>query len=351
MLWIEKYRPKSFSEISSHPEIVETLQSYTLETLPNLIFHGQPGHNKRTMLYSLISHLYGKYPEPKRKNIEIEAGSTNLTVSYLESEEMIEISLSEYGYKDRFIVQSIIKEMAQNKPIVSLFGSKKRSVKILVLDQSEDLSKDAQAALRRTIEVYSSHFRIVLLCSETSKIIDPIKSRCLMVRMRGFTDEEIKRVANQVLKKENFTVPDNTLHEICNNSNGDCKRALCLLELCCFNTESEHSKKPKTDYSNFKLEWELRIDNVISLIKTKPRPETMIEIRKELYTLLGSNIPPNIIILYMLKGISSKASLNVSKILSEFAIGYEERVRLGSKPIYHIEAFAASCMLALSQKK
>lgn len=351
MLWIEKYRPRSFSEITTHLETVEALQSYTLESLPNLIIHGQTGHNKRTMLYSLISHLYGKYPEPKTKVIEIEAGSTKLSVSYLESEEMVEISLTEYGYKDRFIVQSIIKEIAQNKPIFSLFGVKKRSIKLLVIDQAEDLSKDAQAALRRTIEVYSSHFRIVMLCSETSKLIDPIKSRCLMVRMRGFTDDEIRKVLHQTLKKENFSISDSIINDICINSNGDCKRALCLLELYCFNNDENQSKKIKADYSNFKLEWESKIDSIINLIKSKPKPETMVEIRKELYVLLGSNIPPSVILAYLLRGITFKASLESCKAISEFALGYEERIRIGSKPIYHLEAFSASCMLALNQKR
>ena len=96
MLWIEKYRPKSFSQIISHSDTVEALKCYTIETIPNLIIHGQSGHNKTTILYSLISHLYGKYPEPKTKSIEIVAGSTNLNISYLESDEMIKVNLSEY---------------------------------------------------------------------------------------------------------------------------------------------------------------------------------------------------------------------------------------------------------------
>lgn len=351
MLWIEKYKPKSFSEITTHRDTVEALEKYTLSTIPNLIIHGQNGHNKKTILYSLISHLYGKYPEPKTRTREIETGSTAMLVTFLESDEMIEICPSEYGYKDRFVVQSIIKEMAQSRPIASLFGAVKRSVKILIIDQAEDLSKDAQAALRRTMEVYSGHFRVVMLCSETSKMIDPIKSRCLMVRMRGFKDDEINLIAERILAKEDFVAPKSVIDDICTNSNGDCKRALCLLELYCFNSDPGQVKKHRPDFSNFKLEWESKIENVVSLIKNSPKPETMIEIRKEFYALLGSSIPPSVILLHMMKELSFKCSFETCKTISTFALGYEERIKMGTKHLYHLEAFAASCMLALSQKK
>ena len=125
MLWLEKYKPKSFKDITSHPEIVSMLKSYTLESIPNLIIHGQNGHNKKTLLYSLIGHLYGKYPEPKQKTIEMKINATTINVNYLESDEMIEICPSDYNYRDRHVVQSIIKDMAQTRPILSMFGAKK----------------------------------------------------------------------------------------------------------------------------------------------------------------------------------------------------------------------------------
>ncbi|ELA42769.1 uncharacterized protein VICG_00084 [Vittaforma corneae ATCC 50505] len=351
MLWIEKYKPKSFSEITTHKEVVSMLDKYTLETIPNMIFHGQIGHNKRTILYALISHLYGSYPSPTTKNIEVEAGSLKVMVDYLECNEMVEFCPSEYGYKDRYVVQSIIKEIARCRPILGLFGAKRRSVKILVIDQAEDLSKDAQAALRRTMEMYSGHFKIIMVCTETSKLIEPIRSRCMMVRIRGFRNDEMFRICSNIAKIEGFGVDKDAIDSICKNSKGNGKRALCLFELYCFNHLLDDKKRQKTDYSQIRLEWELKTASIVDKIKRSPRPETMIEIRKDLYSLLNSLIPPSIILAQMLKELSMKCSLEVCKSLSIFALGYEERIRLGTKPLYHLEAFAASAMLVLSQRK
>ena len=349
MLWIEQYKPKSLSEITSQEEVVSMLSNYTLETIPNLILHGQLGHNKKTILYALISHLYGSYPSPLTRTIEIEAGSTRLMVNYLESSEMIEICPSEYGYKDRYVVQSIIKEIAQSRPILGFFVPKKRSIKILVIDQAEDLSRDAQAALRRTMEVYSDHFRVIMLCSEISKLIDPIRSRCMMIRFRGFTNNEIN-MCNKIATAEKFVVDKEVVDSICKNSNGNGKRALCVFELYCFNSSLDEKKKQKTDYSQIRLDWESKIDLMVGKIQRSPKPETMLEVRKDLYLLLNSMIHPSIILARMLKLLCTKCTIETCRSLSTFAIGYEERIRLGTKPLYHLEAFAAAAMVILSQK-
>lgn len=351
MLWIEKYKPKSLSEMTTHSEIVSMLSKYTLETLPNLVLHGQIGHNKKTLVYALISGLYGAYPSPVQKTIEVEAGSAKISVTYHESEEMVEICPSEYGYRDRHVVQGIIKEIAESRPILGMFGAKKRSVKIVVISQAEDLSRDAQAALRRTMEVHSSHFRVIMICTEASKLIDPIRSRCLMVRVRGFRDDEILGMCQHIAKAEGIGADRSVIEGISKNSKGNAKRALCLFELYTHNRSSEDAKRQKTDYSQVKLEWEVKLGEVVEKIRTSPKPETMIEIRKEFYALLGSMIPPSLILTEMLRELSKKCGPGASKMLTAFALGYEERIRLGTKALYHLEAFAASAMLLLSQKK
>jgi len=351
MIWIEKYKPKSLAEVISHTEVASMLSKYTLDTIPNLIVHGQIGHNKKTIVYALISHLYGTYPTLITRTIEIDAGSSKITVTYHECEEMVEICPSEYGYKDRYVVQGIIKEIAQAKPILSLFGSRKRAVKILIVDQAEDLSRDAQAALRRTMEVYSDHFRVIMICTEASKLIDPIRSRCLMVRVRGFRDDEIGLICNSIAKAEGFIADNDVISSICKNSRGNGKRAICLFELYCFNQASSENKRLKTDYSQVKLEWEVKLEQLADKIRRSPRPETMVEIRKELYSLLNSMIPPSTVLVEMLRELSKNCSRDARRLLATFAVCYEERIRLGSKPIYHLEAFAASAMIILAQKK
>lgn len=327
------------------------LNKYTLDTVPNIVLYGQIGHNKKTLLYALIAQLYGAYPSLSSRSIEVEAGSSKIPVTYYESDEVVEICPSEYGYRDRYVVQGIIKEIAQTKPIMSLFGSKRKGVKVVVIDQAEDLSKDAQAALRRTMEMYSDHFRIVMLCTEASKLIDPIRSRCLMVRVRGFRDDEISGICSAIAKGEGFTVDKTVLNSICVNAGGNGKRAICLFELYCFNNGSGENKRQKLDYAEVKLEWERKIEQMAHKIKRGAKPEVLVEIRKELYSLLNSMIPPSVLLVELLKMIGKNCSLGAWRLLVKFAVNYEERIRLGSKPIYHLEAFIASAMVTLSQKK
>lgn len=71
MLWISKHRPKNLQEIGSHDEICEMLKCYTLETIPNLIIHGQEGHGKKSITYALMNHLYGSYPNMKQRSIDM----------------------------------------------------------------------------------------------------------------------------------------------------------------------------------------------------------------------------------------------------------------------------------------
>lgn len=350
MLWIETHRPKYFSEISSHKEIVNMLQSFTLQTVPNLVFHGQPGHNRKTLMYALIAHLYGKYPEPKQRTAEITVNSTAQTITYLESDEMIEISPSEYGTRDRHVVQSVIKSMAQTRPILSMFGSKTRNIRIIVINNAESLSRDAQAALRRTMEIYSSHFRLFMLCTEVSKLIEPIRSRSLFFRIRGFTNEEIIDICESVIKTESIDVDKNIIEAIAVGSSGDCRRALSILELHCFNKDEKEYKKQKPDFNNFKLGWEKQVLNIVSLIKNKPKAENFAQIRKEFYSLLNSCIPGTIILLEMARELS-KASNEISEKIAKQALIYDERIRIGSKQLLHLEAFAASAMCIFFEHK
>lgn len=350
MIWLEKYKPKAFSEVMSHSDTVAALSSYTLETIPNLILHGQYGHNKRTILYCLIQHLYGKYPTPTQKSIEMNISSTKINVSYLESDEMIEISPGEYGYRDRHVIQNIIKEMAQTKPILSMFGSKKKSVKIIVINDAENLSKDAQAALRRTMEVYSDHFRIFLVCSQISKIIEPIRSRCLFIRFRGFSDSELTAIIENILEKENERVEKSIIDSIVKASNGNCKRALCLIELFCFNKSENENKRQKIDAKEFKLEWESQISKISDIILTNQTTAAFALIRKELYSLLNSCIDPEIILVTLVRNIS-KNRFQVSKVIGALALKYEERLLSGNKPLLHLEAFSAASMSYLSSMK
>jgi replication factor C subunit 3/5 len=350
MLWIEKHRPKSFGEMVGKTRAREMLSCYSIDSMPHLVLYGQTGHGKKTLLLSLVAHLYGCAPETRVQKKEIQAGTRRLEVSYLEASEYIEISPSAYDYQDRVVIQGVIKEMVQSRPVLSMFtGTKRPAIRLIVINNAEELSFEAQAALRRTIEMYSDNFRIVLMCSELSRLIDPIRSRCLLIRVSGFSDPEIVENMEAILKKEGETAPAEILSSMAEYAGGDMRKGLCMLELYCFNRNEEQSKRKKLDAGQMLLDWEVTIASIAASIKKSQRPETMVAVRKELYELLNSCISPRTILSELVRRLTAGAGFNSSVLIHRHALVYDERIRLGTKSIYHLEAFVAASMCVFSR--
>lgn len=350
MIWIEKYRPQSFDEMKSHKTITTLLQSYSLNTMPHILIHGLPGHGKKTLLYSFIGHLYGSVPIMKQRKVDITTNSgKKLEITFIESEEFIEINLSEYGYHDKTIVQKVIKEIAQTKPMLGLFKQKKTiNIKVVVITNAESLSKDAQSALRRTIELYSSTFRLVLVCSQLSAIIGPIKSRFLNIRMPGFSQEASESICKRILSKENIYIDTQIIHEICASSVGNLRRALCLLEIHCFNCSVDGVKRKKIDTPVLYLDWERQVESIVKMMKKEQSSQVLRKIRDDLYSLLGTCISPQDILLSLLRFLIEDANLKSYQHIVNYASIYDERLKLGTKGIVHLESFVASVLMLYS---
>jgi replication factor C subunit 3/5 len=352
MLWVEKYRPKSFEELKGRDDLVAMLKSYSLENVPHLLFHGQLGHGKRTIIHSLINHLYGEMQEPALKTTEI-VGSTGkaIEISYLESGGYIEISPSDYNYQDRVVIQSVIKQMVQSRPIFGfLSGKASMSLRFIVINDGEDLSRDAQAALRRTIERYSENVRIILICNELSNIIEPIRSRCVCFRVPGLTDEAICTHMNTILKKESRFLSEGSLLEIVKVSSGNMLKAICLLESTCSSLESHSSKRAKTNGGITKLEWEKKIELIVSYMRGQQSTEILMKIRAELYELLVSCVPPKMILIELVRHLISCVKVELFPKICHLGSLYDERLRLGTKGIIHLEGFVTAVLVLLSEK-
>ena len=179
MLWVDKYRPSKLDELSYHTSITSRLKSLASnpEGMPHLLFYGPSGAGKKTRVSALLRQLYGAgadrlkldkrtFTTPSKRTIEINMVTSN---------HHIEISPGDVGMNDRFVVQDIIKEMASNKNIAASaapLSSEKKTVqfKTVVLVEVDRLSRQAQAALRRTMEKYSSTCRLILVCNSLSKV-------------------------------------------------------------------------------------------------------------------------------------------------------------------------------------
>jgi replication factor C small subunit len=200
-IWIEKYRPVTLAEIVGQDEIVERLQSYVKTgSLPHLLFTGSAGVGKTTAAVALAREFFGE--------------SWNLNFR--------EMNASDERGID--VVRNQIKQFARTSP---LGGA---DFKILFLDEADALTPDAQAALRRTMESYAQTCRFILSCNYSSKIIDPIQSRCAIYRFRPLDKNAIAAEINRIALKENLAVNDEAIDAISYIAQGDMRKAINALQ-------------------------------------------------------------------------------------------------------------------------
>ncbi|EJW02155.1 hypothetical protein EDEG_03399 [Edhazardia aedis USNM 41457] len=350
MLWVEKYRPKSFDETKYHTNLVEILKSYSLKSVPHLLVHGGPGHGKKTLIQNFINNIHQREIKTSVKLSKIQGASSEIEISYLESEELIEITPGDYGYQDKLVIQGLIKSLAQTKPIIQMMmKDSKKDIRFIVINDADELSKDAQAALRRTVERYSTNFRLIMICEEMNTIIEPLRSRCLLIRVPGFSELEIEDFLKDILIREQSTIDHKTMLDIIKAARGSMRKALCLAENFALFAQSDDNKRSKrlkaAENPYIFLEYEKIINSIVFDIKKNPGSNTIYSIRKDLYTLISGCIPPKMILRAMIKRLiaESRTFESVRKIC-EYGSLYDERMKMGSKEIIHLEAFVVSVM-------
>jgi replication factor C small subunit len=201
-IWIEKYRPRALKEVVGQKEITDRLQSYVRSSnLPHLMFAGSPGTGKTTCALALAKELFGE--DWKNNFVEMNASD-------------------ERGID---VVRGKIKEFARTAPIGGA------NFKIIFLDEADALTNDAQSALRRTMERYSAICRFIISCNYSSKIIEPIQSRCAVFRFRPLRAEDIKKYLQHIAKIEKLDVADDALDALVHVANGDMRKAVNSLQV------------------------------------------------------------------------------------------------------------------------
>lgn len=200
-LWVEKYRPQKLDEIVGQQEIVSRLKMFVEKrSLPHLMFAGPAGTGKTTAALCIARELFG---DGWRQN-------------------MLELNASDERGIDT--VRTKVKDYARTRPIGDV------PYKIILLDESDALTADAQHALRRTMERYTHTCRFCLDCNYSSRIIEPIQSRCAVFRFRRLSDKDIEQMFKRIARGEKLALTPEAIKAIIYVSEGDMRKAINILQ-------------------------------------------------------------------------------------------------------------------------
>ena len=342
-LWIDKYRPRDIQTLDINKDQQNTLQTMLENSkcnIPHLLMYGPSGSGKKTRVMAILREIYGNavdkikmekltFTLPSSKKIEVDAIASNYH---------LEVNPSDAKTADRHVVQELIKHQA-NLPSVSTNKSKDQGVrfKVIIIAEADRLSKDAQHALRRTMEKYMKNCRVVLMTKSTSRIIEPLRSRCLPIKCRAASNQELREIVYPpVAEGEYLNISDATLDSIISYSNRDMRKFLLLLEV--YKVQSDAGMK-NIDIKKLLPDWELYCEKLVVSIQKVTSIQQIQGIRNKLYELLIHLIPTEVIFRQLVEGLTNDSSTVLRNGIIEAAAKYEHRARQGSKPIYHLEAF------------
>ena len=201
-IWIEKYRPTNLSEVVGQSSVTDRLKNYVKErSMPHLLFAGPAGIGKTTSALALAREMFGD----------------------LWKHNLHELNASDERGID--VVRGKIKEFARTAPLGE------DGFKIIFLDEADALTGAAQAALRRTMEKYARTCRFIMSCNFSSKIIDPIQSRCAVFRFKPIKAEDLEKYLKFVASKEGLKITGEGYQAITYLAQGDLRRAINGLQM------------------------------------------------------------------------------------------------------------------------
>lgn len=200
-IWTEKYRPTNFEEVVGQQEIIKRVRSLVQSlNIPHLLFAGPAGIGKSTLALIVVKQLFG---ETWKENY-------------------LELNASDERGID--VVRQKVKDFARTKSIGKV------PFKVIFLDEADALTKEAQQALRRTMENYTNTCRFILSCNYSSRIIDPIQSRCVSFRFKLLEKKDVAKVIERIAEKEKLKLASDVIDTLYETSEGDCRRAINLLQ-------------------------------------------------------------------------------------------------------------------------
>ena len=306
VMWVEKYRPKKISEIVNQKEIMGSLGALlkNQSEMPHLLFSGSAGVGKTSTAICISRDILGKHWQ--------------------------DYSLELNASDERGI--GMVREKVKK---FSRFAGLDTEIpfKIIILDEADEMTSDAQTALRRIIEDTAKYCRFILIANNLSKIIEPIQSRCVVFKFTRISNKEISSQLKFIVQKEKIKADEKGLETICDYADGDIRHAINILQAAA-STGSIDVSSVKSVVGLTKTK---DVQDVLKLAlagKVSDAREKMIELIK-VYGMSESDF-----LKYINQAVFASKTSNIEGIL-EIIAKYDYRILVGANPEIQLSALLA----------
>lgn len=332
MLLLDKYRPETIDDTSFHHRLLTFLQEMSKDdAIPHIMFYGPRGSGKKTLIKLFLTMLFGpKVNETKSVVYTVVSSGNKKTDEVIyQSPFHIEIEPQNNNY-DRYLIRSVVKEYVKNRHMIIYDTS--RNFRVILINNIDNMSYYAQVSLRRTIEKYSDNCRFIIWCRTLSKVIKPLQSRCVCIRVPCPSDIELSRYIIELSCKENIRMGLEDLSNIIGCAKGNIKEAIFGLEFL------KHGCNNLSKYKTI-MKKVVKLILGVSLVNVA-------HIREELYNLQITNIDRSTIVqdlttlLCLDRRISDQAKYEIVSKIAEF----EHRMTEGRRDVIHYDVIIVSIM-------